>query len=72
MSRSYNVVLRIRWHSSPLAIAEQCFAATKIVTLLRSHSDFWMLRFFKFRPNLWDEIKRMFKFGPPRVDAQTK
>jgi GT2 family glycosyltransferase len=36
----------------------------------RKHSDFWILRFFKFRLNRWDEIKRMAKFGPPRVDAK--
>lgn len=36
----------------------------------RKRSDFWMLRFFKWRPNRWDEVKRAFKFGLPRVDAR--
>jgi GT2 family glycosyltransferase len=40
------------------------------VAAFRKHSDFWMLRFFKFRLNRWDEVKRTLKFGPPRVDAR--
>jgi hypothetical protein len=42
----------------------------KSVASFRKHSDFWMLRFFKFRLNRWDEAKRTLKFGPPRVDAK--
>ena len=42
----------------------------KMVAGFRQHSDFWMLRFFKFRLNRWDEVKRTMKFGPPRVDAR--
>src|SRR3984957_4904982 len=42
----------------------------KMVSAFRKHSDFWMLRFFKPRLNRWDEIKRVAKFGPPRVDAK--
>ena len=36
----------------------------------RQRSDFWMLRFLKLRLNRWDEVKRMVKFGPPRVDTK--
>lgn len=43
--------------------------ARKRVAAFRKHSDFWMLRFFKFRLNRWDEVKRAFKLGLPRVDA---
>lgn len=42
----------------------------KAVAGFRRHSDFWMLRFFKFRLNRWDEVKRTAKFGLPRVDAK--
>ena len=42
----------------------------KMAAAFRKHSDFWMLRFFKLRLNRWDEIKRTFKFGLPRVDAR--
>jgi hypothetical protein len=42
----------------------------KEVAAFRKHSDFWMLRFFRLRPNRWDEVKRTIKFGPPRVDAR--
>jgi GT2 family glycosyltransferase len=42
----------------------------RMVAGFRKRSDFWMLRFFKLRLNRMDEIKRMAKFGPPRVDAR--
>ncbi len=38
------------------------------IASFRKHSDFWMLRFLKFRFNRWDEVKRAFKLGLPRVD----
>jgi N-acetylglucosaminyl-diphospho-decaprenol L-rhamnosyltransferase len=42
----------------------------KRVSAFRKRSDFWMLRFFKWRLNRWFEIKRIFTFGAPRVDAK--
>ena len=42
----------------------------RMVAQFRKRSDFWLLRFFRLRLNRWDEIKRMAKFGPPRVDAR--
>jgi len=42
----------------------------KRVAAFRKHSDFWMLRFFRWKLNRWFEIKRLFQFGPPRVDAR--
>lgn len=36
----------------------------------RKRSDFYMLRFLRFRPNRWDEVKRLFKFGIPHVEAK--
>lgn len=36
----------------------------------RRRGDFFMLRFLKFRPARWDDVKRMFRFGPPKVDAK--
>ena len=41
----------------------------KKIAAYRKRSDFWMLRFFRLRLNRWDEIKRVCKFGLPRVDA---
>ncbi len=41
----------------------------KKIAAYRQHSDFWMLQFFKWRLNRWDEINRIRKFGLPRVDA---
>lgn len=42
----------------------------KRVASFRKRSDFWMLRFFRLRPNRWFEITRLFKFGLPRVDQK--
>ena len=42
----------------------------KRVATFRKHSDFWMMRFFKFRLNRWDEVKRALKYGLPRVDKK--
>lgn len=42
---------------------------TRIRTF-RRRSDFWMLRFLHWQPNRWPEIKRIFKFGFPKVDAR--
>jgi GT2 family glycosyltransferase len=36
----------------------------------RKRGDFWMIRFFTLRPSRWDEFKRMFKLGLPKVDAR--
>lgn len=42
----------------------------KLASSFRKRSDFWMLRFFRVRLNRWFEIKRLFRFGLPRVDAK--
>ena len=36
----------------------------------RQRGDFWMMRFLTFKPGRWDEVKRMLKFGFPKVDAK--
>lgn len=36
----------------------------------RQRNDFWMLRFMRLKPARWAEIERLFKFGPPKVDAK--
>ena len=36
----------------------------------RQRGDFWMLRFLRLRPSRWPEVKRLFKFGPPKVDPR--
>jgi GT2 family glycosyltransferase len=36
----------------------------------RQRGDFWMLRFLRFKLSRWDEVKRLFKFGLPKVDAK--
>jgi GT2 family glycosyltransferase len=36
----------------------------------RQRGDFWMLRFLRLKPGRWDEVKRLFAFGAPKVDAK--
>jgi GT2 family glycosyltransferase len=45
------------------------FAERKRIAALRKRSDFWMLRFLRLRLNRWDEVKRVLKFGLPRVTS---
>jgi GT2 family glycosyltransferase len=40
------------------------------IRTFRQRGDFWMLRFFRLRFARWDEVTRLFKFGPPKVDAK--
>ncbi len=47
-------------------IGEHRRAAAKF----RKRSDFAMLQFFRWKLNRWFEIKRLFRFGLPRVDAK--
>lgn len=35
----------------------------------RRKGDLWMCRFLRLRPNRWDELVRLRRFGPPRVTA---
>lgn len=44
-------------------------AERKRVASFRKRGDLWMLRFFRLKPNRWFEIKRLFKFGLPKIDA---
>jgi GT2 family glycosyltransferase len=43
-------------------------AEHKRIAAFRRHGDFWMLCFFRLKPNRWYEIQRLFRFGKPRVD----
>ena len=36
----------------------------------RQRGDFWMLRFLQLIPSRWWEVMRLFKYGPPKVDAK--
>jgi GT2 family glycosyltransferase len=36
----------------------------------RKRGDLWMLRFLRLKPGRWDEVKRLFAFGTPKVDAK--
>lgn len=36
----------------------------------RKRNDFQMFRFLRLKPARWGEIVRLFKFGPPKVDAK--
>jgi GT2 family glycosyltransferase len=40
------------------------------IKAVRKRSDFAMLRYIRLRPGRWDEVKRLFQFGVPKVDAR--
>jgi GT2 family glycosyltransferase len=40
------------------------------IRTFRKRGDFWMLRFLRLKPGRWDEVKRLFAFGTPKVDAK--
>lgn len=42
----------------------------KRIRSFRKRGDFWMCRFLRLRPSRWDEVKRLFKFGAPKVDGR--
>jgi GT2 family glycosyltransferase len=42
-------------------------AERKRVREFRRRSDWWMLRFLRWRPNRWDEVRRLRQFGGPKV-----
>ncbi|HSY74104.1 MAG TPA: hypothetical protein VK810_01430, partial [Dongiaceae bacterium] len=44
------------------------FSERKRIAAFRKRSDFWMLRFLRLRLNRWDEVRRVLKFGFPRVN----
>jgi GT2 family glycosyltransferase len=37
---------------------------------LRQRSDWWMLRFLRWRPSRWEDVRRLLRHGVPRVDAK--
>jgi GT2 family glycosyltransferase len=50
-----------------LPVVQQRRAA---IRTFRKRGDFWMLRFLRLKPGRWDEVKRLFAFGTPKVDAK--
>ncbi len=42
-------------------------AERKRIRQFRRRSDWWMLRFLRWRLNRWDELRRMMRFGKPHV-----
>jgi len=35
---------------------------------IRRHGDFWMLRFLRWQPGRWTEVRSLAKLGWPKVD----
>lgn len=45
-------------------------AARRHIRSFRRRGDFWMLRFLRLRPGHWEDFKRMFRLGLPKVDSR--
>jgi GT2 family glycosyltransferase len=43
-------------------------AQRKLIKAMRQHGDFWMLRFFRPGFGRWNEIRKMFKLGFPKIN----
>ena len=54
-------VLRDCWR-----LRRHIFEQREFIARIREHSDFWMLRFFRWRLNRWFEVKRVRKLGLPK------
>lgn len=50
------------WRSRRYVLEER-----RRIARLRRRSDWWMLRFFRLRPNRWDELRRLVRFGKPAI-----
>ena len=42
-------------------------ARRRAVAEFRRHDDWWMLRFFCWRFGRWQDLKKLFKFGLPKI-----
>ncbi|HEY5912167.1 MAG TPA: glycosyltransferase family 2 protein, partial [Verrucomicrobiae bacterium] len=60
--RAYLGALQDCWRLRAHILAER-----KRIKSFRRRSDWWMLRFLDWRPNRWEELKRMRRSGVPRV-----
>ena len=60
--RAYWDALADCWRLRGHVLAER-----KRIRQFRRHSDWWMLRFLRWRLNRWDELRRMMRFGKPHV-----
>jgi len=58
-------VLKDCWRLRHHVVSER-----KRIAVFRRHGDFWMLRFFRLKLNRCSEIRRLFRFGTPRVGSQ--
>ncbi|MBI2948473.1 MAG: glycosyltransferase family 2 protein [Verrucomicrobia bacterium] len=45
------------------------WAERRRIAQFRDRGDFWMMRFLRARFNRWEELRRIFRHGPPRVGA---
>ena len=64
IKRSYLQAFTDCWRLRNHILAERKRART-----FRRRGDWYMLRFFRFRLNRWDEVKRLRQFGVPKVTA---
>lgn len=40
------------------------------IRAFRQRGDFWMLRFLRLKPSRWEEVRRLFTVGTPKVDPR--
>jgi GT2 family glycosyltransferase len=56
------------WHT--FKMRRHIFEWRRKIAGFRQRGDFYMLRFLWLKPSRWNELARLFKLGPPKVDAK--
>jgi hypothetical protein len=70
MSRKCNISPKVLAARDFWRLRGHILRQRKTVAMFQKPSDSWMLRLFRLKLNRWFEIKRLFQFGLPRVDAR--
>jgi GT2 family glycosyltransferase len=80
LEAAFSLVLIRRWTHVKKSYFSAIIAAIRMtphvcewrrkIRAIRKRNDFWMLRFIRLIPSRWEEVKNLFKAGPPKVDAK--
>lgn len=63
--KAYWAALKDCWR-----LREHVLTERRRMRQFRRRSDFWMLRFLRWRFNRWDELRRVLRFGLPKIARQ--
>lgn len=72
MVRNWDIVMRsyVEALADCWRLRHHVFLERKRIKMLRQHGDIWMLRFLQWRFGRWNDFRRLFRHGPPKVDPR--